>query len=153
MTANADSSARARPVVLVPDANDPGLLTPAQTSLLTDQYELAMTASYLRRGMNELAVFELFIRHLPPRRRWLLAADGELTLAHVFTGDPHLYGDGGAMYEAAQREPALDLLEAAREKAGVQAHLRWRSSPSAGRGLHELCELIGADLLIVGSSP
>jgi nicotinate phosphoribosyltransferase len=74
MTANADSSARARPVVLVPDANDPGLLTPAQTSLLTDQYELAMTASYLRRGMNELAVFELFIRHLPPRRRWLLAA-------------------------------------------------------------------------------
>ena len=38
----------------------------------------------------------------------LLAADGELTLAHVFTGDPHLYGDGGAMYEAAQREPALD---------------------------------------------
>ena len=23
----------------------------------------------------------------------LLAADGGLTLAHVFTGDPHLYGD------------------------------------------------------------
>jgi nicotinate phosphoribosyltransferase len=50
------------------------LLTPAQTSLLTDQYELAMASSYLGRGMNELAVFELFVRHLPPRRRWLLAA-------------------------------------------------------------------------------
>ena len=57
-----------------PDANDPGLLTPAQTSLLTDQYELAMASSYLGRGMNETVVFELFVRRLPPRRRWLLAA-------------------------------------------------------------------------------
>ena len=58
----------------IPDADDPGLLTPAETSLLTDQYELAMAASYFRRGMNETAVFELFVRHLPPHRRWLLAA-------------------------------------------------------------------------------
>ncbi len=57
-----------------PDANDPGLLTPAQTSLLTDQYELAMASSYLGRGMNETVAFELFVRHLPPRRKWLLAA-------------------------------------------------------------------------------
>lgn len=42
--------------------------------MLTDQYELAMASSYLSRGMNEVAVFELFVRHLPPRRRWLLAA-------------------------------------------------------------------------------
>ena len=54
--------------------NDPGLLTPAQTSLLIDQYELAMAASYLQRGMNDPAVFELFVRHLPPHRDWLLAA-------------------------------------------------------------------------------
>ena len=58
----------------LPDANDPGLLTPAQTSLLTDQYELAMASSYLGRRMNEPAVFELFVRHLPPRRDWLVAA-------------------------------------------------------------------------------
>jgi nicotinate phosphoribosyltransferase len=57
-----------------PDINDPGLLTAAATSLLTDQYELAMAASYLRRGMNEPAVFELFARHLPPHRDWLLTA-------------------------------------------------------------------------------
>jgi nicotinate phosphoribosyltransferase len=43
-------------------------------SLLVDQYELAMAASYLERGMNEPAVFELFVRHLPPRRHWLLCA-------------------------------------------------------------------------------
>jgi len=57
-----------------PDINDPGLLSPAQASLLIDQYELAMAASYLGRGMNEPAVFELFVRHLPPRRHWLLCA-------------------------------------------------------------------------------
>jgi nicotinate phosphoribosyltransferase len=57
-----------------PWINDPGLLTPAQTSLLIDQYELAMAASYLQRGMNDPAIFELFVRHLPPHRDWLLVA-------------------------------------------------------------------------------
>ena len=56
------------------DANDPGLLTPAETSLLIDHYELTMAASYLRRGRNEPAIFELFARRLPPHRDWLLAA-------------------------------------------------------------------------------
>jgi nicotinate phosphoribosyltransferase len=55
-------------------ADDPGLLSAAQTSLLIDQYELAMAASYLKRGMNEPAIFELFVRKLPPGRDWLLLA-------------------------------------------------------------------------------
>lgn len=55
-------------------ANDPGLLTAAETSLLVDRYELAMSASYFRRGMNERAVFELFVRRLSPNRDWLLVA-------------------------------------------------------------------------------
>jgi nicotinate phosphoribosyltransferase len=55
-------------------AGEAGLLTPAQTSLLIDQYELAMAASYLERDMNEPAVFELFVRNLPPGRDWLLVA-------------------------------------------------------------------------------
>jgi nicotinate phosphoribosyltransferase len=58
----------------VPDANDPGLLSPPQVSLMTDQYELAMAASYHRRDMNEPAIFELFARSLPVHRTWLLAA-------------------------------------------------------------------------------
>ena len=74
MSATADRHVRARLPLREPDANDPGLLTPAQTSLLTDQYEVAMGSSYLLRGMNEPAVFELFVRHLPDRRRWLMAA-------------------------------------------------------------------------------
>lgn len=40
--------------------DDPGLPSPSETALLIDQYELAMSESYLRRGMDEPAVFELF---------------------------------------------------------------------------------------------
>jgi nicotinate phosphoribosyltransferase len=61
-------------VALGMPADDPGLLSVAQTSLLIDQYELAMAASYLARGMNEPAIFELFVRELPPQRDWLLLA-------------------------------------------------------------------------------
>ena len=81
----------------------------------------------------------------------LLAQDGELTLAHVFSGEPHLYRSPTVIYEK-QRERTVALLEKTREETGVQAHLRWRQSPSPGRGLHELCEVIEADLLVVGSS-
>jgi nicotinate phosphoribosyltransferase len=56
----------------VADANDPGLLTPAETSLLIDRYEITMAASYHRLGRNDPAVFELFVRRLPPHRDWLV---------------------------------------------------------------------------------
>jgi nicotinate phosphoribosyltransferase len=77
----------------VPDVNDPGLLTPAETGLLTDQYELAMAASYHRRDMNQTATFELFARHLPAHRTWLLAAGLGPTLRLVLElrfSDPEL---------------------------------------------------------------
>ena len=54
------------------DPNDPGLLTPPETSLLVDQYELTMAASFLREEKNEPSVFELFVRKLPPNRDWML---------------------------------------------------------------------------------
>jgi nucleotide-binding universal stress UspA family protein len=82
----------------------------------------------------------------------LLAADGDLTLAHVCTGDPHVYRSTSATHDASERQRALELLERTQKETGVQAHLRWRGSASAGRGLHELCESLGADLLVVGSS-
>jgi nicotinate phosphoribosyltransferase len=57
-----------------PNPDDPGLLSPPEVALLIDQYELTMSASYLSQGMNEPAIFELFVRRLPPDREWLLAA-------------------------------------------------------------------------------
>jgi nicotinate phosphoribosyltransferase len=57
-----------------PDPNDPGLLDASEVSLLCDLYELTMAASYHREGLDRPAVFELFARHLPPHRSWLIAA-------------------------------------------------------------------------------
>lgn len=65
------------------DINDHGLLSAREAALLIDQYELAMASSYLRRGMNEPSVFELFTRRLPPHRDWLLVAGLGPTLALV----------------------------------------------------------------------
>jgi nicotinate phosphoribosyltransferase len=56
----------------VADPNDPGLLTPAETSLLIDRYEITMAASYHRLVRNDPAAFELFVRRLPPHRNWLV---------------------------------------------------------------------------------
>jgi nicotinate phosphoribosyltransferase len=49
-------------------------------ALLTDLYELNMTASYLRRGMTGTATFSLFVRSLPAARGFLVAAGVESCL-------------------------------------------------------------------------
>ncbi len=82
----------------------------------------------------------------------LVAEGGELTLAYVYHGDPHVWRGSSPPYDATERERTRELLEKARDQADVEAQLRWRGSPSPGRGLHELAEEIGADLLVVGSS-
>jgi nucleotide-binding universal stress UspA family protein len=81
----------------------------------------------------------------------LTADHGKLVLTHVYPlrGDP--LHRGYVDYEASQYVHARDLLEAARDEAGVRAELRWSASTSPGRGLHELAETLGCDLLVVGS--
>ncbi len=49
-------------------------MTSDQSVLLMDLYELTMAHSYFELGMRETAGFELFVRKLPPSRRFLLAA-------------------------------------------------------------------------------
>ncbi|MGA2925539.1 MAG: universal stress protein [Solirubrobacteraceae bacterium] len=82
----------------------------------------------------------------------LLARAGELTLATVYSGDARIWHRSETEHAVLERAHALELLEHAREQAGVAAQLRWRNSSSVGRGLHELCEVLGSDLLVVGSS-
>ncbi|HFQ92344.1 MAG TPA: nicotinate phosphoribosyltransferase, partial [Chromatiales bacterium] len=43
-------------------------------ALLTDLYQLSMVQGYLEQGMEETAVFEFFVRKLPPGRSFLVAA-------------------------------------------------------------------------------
>jgi nicotinate phosphoribosyltransferase len=53
--------------------------------LLTDLYQLNMMQAYLDRGETKTAVFEFFIRSLPARRRFLLAAGLEQALEFLET--------------------------------------------------------------------
>jgi len=82
----------------------------------------------------------------------LLAREGKLILAHIYGGDPRVHPSGRAAYEPSKRERTLELLDSTRAETGVQARLAWGGSSSVGRGLHELCEAVGADLLVVGAS-
>jgi nicotinate phosphoribosyltransferase len=47
---------------------------PKFSGLLTDLYELTMAAGYRQAGFDARATFELFVRGLPPRRNYLVAA-------------------------------------------------------------------------------
>jgi nicotinate phosphoribosyltransferase len=60
-------------------------MTLAVSPLLTDLYELNMVQAYLDRGEDKTAVFEFFVRRLPPRRGFLLAAGLEETLDYLVT--------------------------------------------------------------------
>ena len=60
-------------------------MTLLTSPLTTDLYELNMVQAYLDRGEDEEAVFEFFVRRLPARRGFLLAAGLEDTLAYLET--------------------------------------------------------------------
>lgn len=58
-------------------------MNPSASALLTDLYQLTMAQTYLEQGMEDCAVFEFFVRRLPPRRNFLLAAGLEQVLAFL----------------------------------------------------------------------
>jgi nicotinate phosphoribosyltransferase len=55
------------------------------SALLTDLYQLTMLQGYVDRRMEETAVFEFFVRKLPPRRGFLVAAGLEQALDYLET--------------------------------------------------------------------
>src|SRR5262245_34574032 len=57
----------------------------SNAALLTDLYELTMLQSYFDEGMNDLAVFDLFVRRLPPNRNYLVACGLEHVLHYLET--------------------------------------------------------------------
>lgn len=61
------------------------MTTPITTPLLTDLYELTMAQAYLAQGMTGEAVFEFFVRKLPPRRNFFMAAGLEQVLTYLET--------------------------------------------------------------------
>jgi nicotinate phosphoribosyltransferase len=71
------SSKAARPSLLESLRNSSGLLT--------DLYELTMAAGYVQTHFDARATFELFVRHLPARRNYLVAAGLEQALEFLET--------------------------------------------------------------------
>src|SRR5262245_64683898 len=60
-------------------------MTPPTSALLTDLYELNMVQAYLDRGEDKEAVFEFFVRRLPPQRGFMLAAGLDDALDYLET--------------------------------------------------------------------
>ena len=58
-------------------------MTESSDALLTDLYQLTMLQGYFDRGMAEDAVFELFVRKLPPGWNFLLTAGLEQLLDYL----------------------------------------------------------------------
>jgi nicotinate phosphoribosyltransferase len=68
-------------------------MNPLSSPLLTDLYQLTMMQAYFEAGMTAPAVFELFVRKLPPGRNFLVAAGLEQAvefLEGLRFGDPEL---------------------------------------------------------------
>ena len=61
------------------------MTTPVTSPLTTDLYELNMVQAYLDRGEDKTAVFEFFVRKLPARRGFMLAAGLEDALVYLET--------------------------------------------------------------------
>ncbi|MGB8076846.1 MAG: nicotinate phosphoribosyltransferase, partial [Gallionella sp.] len=55
-------------------------MNPANSALLTDLYQLTMLEGYHDCGMEDVAVFEFFVRKLRPGRGFLMAAGLEQSL-------------------------------------------------------------------------
>ncbi|MDO8891663.1 MAG: nicotinate phosphoribosyltransferase [Sulfurimicrobium sp.] len=60
-------------------------MLPRYSALLTDLYQFTMLQGYLEQGMEEVAVYEFFVRKLPPGRNFLLAAGLEQALQFLET--------------------------------------------------------------------
>ena len=81
-------------------------MNPANSALLTDLYQLTMLQGYHDSGMEEVAVFEFFVRKLRPGRGFLMAAGLEQALEFLGT----YQGEITRTRQFVERLQALDLL-------------------------------------------
>jgi len=90
-------------------------------ALLTDLYELTMAASYWEQGMNETAVFSLFVREYPPQRRYFVSCGLKEVLEYLsdleFTQDDLEYLESTGFF----KPDFLSFLENFRFRGDVHA--------------------------------
>jgi nicotinate phosphoribosyltransferase len=114
------------PVAAAGDGGDaavsgPRALSDEDYALFCDEYELTMAQSFWKHDQNQTAVFELFVRHLPPHRGYLVCAGLEQVLAHLvrlrFTAADIEYLASKEIYTP----PFLEFLSALRFTGRVDA--------------------------------
>ncbi|MBX6329074.1 MAG: nicotinate phosphoribosyltransferase [Pseudolabrys sp.] len=96
-------------------------MTPSASPLTTDLYQLNMVQAYLDRGEDKEAVFEFFVRRLPPRRGFLLAAGLQDALDYL---ENLRFSEADVAWLAATgrfRSNLLDYLKAFRFTGDVEA--------------------------------
>ncbi len=94
------------------DRPGPAWVTDHNAAMLVDLYELTMVQAYLRGGMDELAVFDLFIRRLPSSRNYLIAAGLDDVLRYLET---ITFGDDAIEYLRSTGRFGDDMLDWLRE--------------------------------------
>jgi len=67
------------------DQHSSSWVNDGNAAMLTDLYELTMLESYSAHGMNDIAVFDLFVRRLPKTRNYLVACGLEDVLHYLET--------------------------------------------------------------------
>lgn len=91
------------------------------SALLTDLYQLTMLQGYFDRGMEETAVFEFFVRKLPPGRNFLVAAGLAQVIEYLqtlrFTDDDLQWAARSGRFT----EPFIDYLSRLRFTGDVHA--------------------------------
>lgn len=91
------------------------------SALFTDLYQLTMLQAYFKSGLQQEAVFSLFVRRLPPERRFLLACGLDTVLEALetlrFTADDLTYLRSLNIFA----EPFLDWLREWRFSGDVYA--------------------------------
>ena len=96
-------------------------LVAGDSALLTDLYELTMLQAYVLEGMMDTAVFDLFVRRLPPNRNYLVACGLQDVLGYLtalrFSRDSLDYLDSLGKF----RPAFLDYLAAFRFTGEVRA--------------------------------
>ncbi|MCW5657221.1 MAG: nicotinate phosphoribosyltransferase [Burkholderiaceae bacterium] len=78
------------------------------SALLTDLYQLTMLQAYLEEDLQQTAVFELFVRKLPPQRRFGVAAGLEQALQFL---ESLAFSDEELQWLAAQHRFSARLID------------------------------------------
>ncbi|MEE9277104.1 MAG: nicotinate phosphoribosyltransferase [Dehalococcoidia bacterium] len=82
MSADGDTDAPRAPAI---EPREPVGWGADDQALFVDLYELTMAQAYLAQGLCETAIFDLFIRHLPARRNFLLTCGLDAALDYLET--------------------------------------------------------------------